>query len=111
TYGLVFVVRVCRQSNPGPPFFLVPKPLIRTLDRMWWIYGLPTWQSSSFGGKDSGGGGKGLSMVELGLWDKNGVEKPVSCVGGKIGREKELYKKESDRDGFGVIGKVGPSLL
>ncbi|GJW77690.1 ribonuclease H-like domain-containing protein [Tanacetum coccineum] len=29
------------------------------------------------GGNDSGGGGKGLSMVELGLWDKNGVEKPV----------------------------------
>ncbi|GJT00157.1 hypothetical protein Tco_0821326 [Tanacetum coccineum] len=37
---------------------------------MWGEFGLPTWQSFFLGGKDSGGGGKGLSMGELGLWDK-----------------------------------------
>ncbi|GJV03341.1 zinc finger MYM-type protein 1-like protein [Tanacetum coccineum] len=44
------------------------------------------------GRSGSGGGGKGLSMVELGLWDKNGVEKPVTCLGGKLGG-KRCYKK------------------
>ncbi|GKE64242.1 hypothetical protein Tco_1518403 [Tanacetum coccineum] len=39
---------------------------------------LPTWQCFRAGGNDSGGGGKGLSMVELGLWDKREEEDPNS---------------------------------
>ncbi|GJY43211.1 reverse transcriptase domain-containing protein [Tanacetum coccineum] len=39
---------------------------------------LPTWQYFRAGGNDSGGGGKGLSMVELGLWDKTGVVNPAN---------------------------------
>ncbi|GKE93949.1 hypothetical protein Tco_1578804, partial [Tanacetum coccineum] len=45
--------------------------------RTWRMVRLPTWQYFRAGGKDSGGGGKGLSMVELGLWDKTGVVNPV----------------------------------
>ncbi|GJX47664.1 hypothetical protein Tco_0272854, partial [Tanacetum coccineum] len=37
---------------------------------------LPTWQCFRAGGNDSGGGGKGLSMVELGLWDKREEDDP-----------------------------------
>ncbi|GKF01235.1 hypothetical protein Tco_0028158 [Tanacetum coccineum] len=37
---------------------------------------LRTWQCFKAGGNDSGGGGKGLSMVELGLWDKTGWRNP-----------------------------------
>ncbi|GKF50783.1 hypothetical protein Tco_0147250, partial [Tanacetum coccineum] len=58
-----------------------------------------------FGGKDSGEEGGGLSMVELGLWDKNGVEKPVTCLGGKIGG-KSCF--EFNRNGFGVMAKLAP---
>ncbi|GJY10151.1 hypothetical protein Tco_0378336 [Tanacetum coccineum] len=38
---------------------------------------LPTWQCFRAGGNDSGGGGKGLSMVELGLWDKREEDDPL----------------------------------
>ncbi|GJX53439.1 hypothetical protein Tco_0281808 [Tanacetum coccineum] len=38
---------------------------------------LPTWQCFRVLVEDSGWEGKGLSMVELGLWDKSGEEKPV----------------------------------
>ncbi|GJV97962.1 hypothetical protein Tco_1549539 [Tanacetum coccineum] len=66
---------------------------------------LPTWQCFRAGGNDSGGGGKGLSMVELGLWDKNGVEKPVTCLGGKMGG-KSCF--EFNREGFGGLPTLAP---
>ncbi|GKB96616.1 hypothetical protein Tco_0982753 [Tanacetum coccineum] len=44
---------------------------------MWWIYGLPTWQSSSFGGKDSGGGGKDDIKVDKTL---RFVEEPMKIM-------------------------------
>ncbi|GJW34924.1 histone deacetylase 14 [Tanacetum coccineum] len=66
---------------------------------------LPTWQGPFFGGKDSGEEGGGLSMVELGLWDKNGVEKPVTCLGGKMGG-KSCF--EFNREGFGGLPTLAP---
>ncbi|GJY88594.1 hypothetical protein Tco_0503222, partial [Tanacetum coccineum] len=50
---------------------------------------LPTWQCFRAGGNDSGGGGKGLSMVEL-----------------KVYRVKKGKKTREQFLGFGLGGKV-----
>ncbi|GJY74184.1 hypothetical protein Tco_0478615 [Tanacetum coccineum] len=63
------------------------------------------------GRSGSGGGGKGLSMVELGLWDKNGVEKPVTCLGGKLGGKRCYKKGRGDRAKVLGNGKIGPSCF
>ncbi|GJW39763.1 reverse transcriptase domain-containing protein [Tanacetum coccineum] len=44
---------------------------------MWWIFGLPTWQSFFLGGKDSGEEGGGLPMGELGLQGKRDEVNPM----------------------------------
>ncbi|GJW27054.1 hypothetical protein Tco_0040865, partial [Tanacetum coccineum] len=41
-------------------------------------------------GKGSGGGGKGLTMVELGLWDKRGQRDPLIVVDGWKGRNADI---------------------
>ncbi|GKC96708.1 hypothetical protein Tco_1162150 [Tanacetum coccineum] len=71
---------------------------------MWWIYGLPTWQSLFLGGEDSGEEGGGLSMVELKVYGDGGVgydddgdgEVAVMVVLAAVGQQPERRGREKN---------------
>ncbi|GJY68945.1 hypothetical protein Tco_0471927, partial [Tanacetum coccineum] len=65
---------------------------------------LPTWQCFRAGGNDNGGGGKGLSMVELKVYRvKKG--KKTHDFGGKMGG-KSCFG--FNRKGFGGLPTLAP---
>ncbi|GKF21058.1 hypothetical protein Tco_0069696, partial [Tanacetum coccineum] len=72
---VVFVVRVQTEVNPGPLFCLGACSDHQTVDIGFGSCGIANLAILQLG-KLSGGGGKGLTMVELGLQDKTGVVNP-----------------------------------